>query len=141
MSGWDVIQSSVSFLWFEMQPSPSFIVTVVCSVLQALALGHAQTLAASYPFLRSMEDLSSLFCELKDTQSVTWTGVLGTQLRGRLQTPLVVQGCPCARCQPPADVLCPLASGPLQGLVSLSLPEKPEDRPSWGQVWAPEDRE
>ena len=39
------------------------------------------------------------------------------------------------------DVLCPLASGPLQGLVSLSLPEKPEDRPSWGQVWAPEGRE
>ena len=39
------------------------------------------------------------------------------------------------------DVLCPLASGPLQGLVSLSLPERPEDRPSWGQVWAPEGRE
>ena len=39
------------------------------------------------------------------------------------------------------DVLCPLASGPLQGLVSLSFPEKPEDRPSWGQVWAPEGRE
>ena len=26
----------------------------------------------------------------------TWT-----QPRGRLQTPLVVQGCPCARCHPP----------------------------------------
>lgn len=67
MSGWDVIQSSLSLLWFVMQPSSTFIVTMVCSVLQALALGHVQTLASFYPFLRSVEGLSSLFYELKDT--------------------------------------------------------------------------
>lgn len=77
MSGWDVIQSSLSFLWFVMQPSPMFIVTMACSVLPALAFGHVQTLASSYPFLRSVEGLSPLFYELKDTQSVSWTGALG----------------------------------------------------------------
>lgn len=39
----------------------------ILKALQALALGHVQTLASFYPFLRSVEGLSSLFYELKDT--------------------------------------------------------------------------
>lgn len=44
---------------------------MVCSVLQALPLGHVQTLT-SYSFLRPVEGHSSLFYELRDIQLFTF---------------------------------------------------------------------
>ena len=59
----------------------------------------------------------------------TWTWPCGL-----LKTLPVV----CPKCPASSPSEGPLASGPVKGLLSMSLTERLEDRPSWGQVWAPQ---